>query len=171
MTSKKIMEKHNEIPRSGGSMESKQQVHLENYEPAEVKYNIPQEFLTEVKEIPMPKTPEKDRIMSSKLPDEIKRLMIENPIVQPSQQTNPVLSEELIQKASRLMGTEKQVKRQPAGNISEMKSMLKEVVTEVLIENGIISETIKNTNDLFTFRSGNYIFEGKVTKIRKVKKS
>ena len=42
------------------------------------------------------------RFSSSKLPDEIKKLMIENPIVQP-QMNGPVLSDDIINGAARLM--------------------------------------------------------------------
>jgi hypothetical protein len=44
----------------------------------------------------------KDAVLNSKLPDEIKKLMIENPIVQP-QMNGPTLSDELLDGAARLM--------------------------------------------------------------------
>jgi hypothetical protein len=60
--------------------------------------------------------PTKDRIMSSKLPDEIKRLMIEHPIAQPSSMGgSSVLSNDLIEKASRLM------KNDVANNVDPFK--------------------------------------------------
>jgi hypothetical protein len=47
--------------------------------------------------------------------------------------------------------------------------MLKEVVEEVLLENGILAEsTQKSNNELFSFKVGKHIFEGKVTKIKKI---
>jgi hypothetical protein len=51
--------------------------------------------------------PVKDRILSSKLPDEIKRLMIEHPIQQPNNMGGgSVLSNELVEKAARLMNND-----------------------------------------------------------------
>ena len=46
--------------------------------------------------------------------------------------------------------------------------MLKEVVTEVLSENGLLTESEKNSNEVFKFRVGQHIFEGKLTKIKKI---
>jgi len=79
------------------------------------KYNIPEEFLQEsntpqqpyLSNIPRENTkpvgvPTVDAIKNSKLPDEIKRLMMEHPIGQPQQQPTTI-SDELIEKASRLM--------------------------------------------------------------------
>ena len=122
--------------------------------------------------------------MSSKLPDEIKRLMIEHPISQPNGMGGPTLSSDLIDKAARLMNTDasgKQVgnpvQRQPQRQtISEntldndsLRSMLKEVVKEVLTENGILSESTQKTNETFSFKVGKHLFEGNVTKIKKLK--
>ena len=51
-------------------------------------YNIPQDMLGESVQTPqqpkMPQLPTQDRIVNSKLPDEIKKLMIEHPIEQPN---------------------------------------------------------------------------------------
>jgi hypothetical protein len=46
--------------------------------------------------------------------------------------------------------------------------MLKEVVEEVLQENGILAESIQKSNEVFSFKVGKHIFEGKVTKIKKI---
>ena len=195
MISKQIMDKHNNTPRGGmPSMDSYSSPQVESYEPAGAKYNIPQEFLqesqvTEPYLSSIPKTPTmpqpitKDRVMSSKLPDEIKRLMIEHPIEQPTSMTgSPTLSNELVEKAARLMGTDArgnqivqpkqklQEQSQPTNgfNMKELKSMLREVVEEVLQENGILSESEQKSNEVFSFKVGKHIFEGKVTKIKKI---
>ena len=196
MISKQIMDKHNQTPRGGmPSMESYSSPQVESYEPAGAKYNIPQEFLQESQQTEqpylasIPKTPTmpqaitKDRVMSSKLPDEIKRLMIEHPIEQPTSMTgSPTLSNELVEKAARLMGTDArgnqivqpkqklQEQSQPTNgfNMKELKSMLREVVEEVLQENGILSESEQKSNEVFSFKVGKHIFEGKVTKIKKI---
>jgi len=169
---------------------------VENYEPVRGNYNIPQEFLQESQEIDqpylssIPKAPTmpqpltSDRVMASKLPDAIKRLMIEHPIEVPnSMGGGSVLSDELVEKASRLMNLKgnqqpkqsvnEQTKRPqqtqlPNFNMKELKSMLREVVEEVLQENGILSESEQKSNEVFSFKVGKHIFEGKVTKIKKI---
>ena len=196
--SKKIMDAHNRIPTGGASpsMNSYNTPQVENYEPVRGTYNIPQEFLQESQEIdqpylssipkaptiPQPRT--SDRVMASKLPDAIKRLMIEHPIEVPnSMGGGSVLSDELVEKASRLMNLKgeqqpkqsvnEQTKRPQQTqssnfNMKELKSMLREVVEEVLQENGILSESEQKSNEVFSFKVGKHIFEGKVTKIKKI---
>jgi hypothetical protein len=41
-------------------------------------------------------------------------------------------------------------------------------VEDVLKENGLLVESTSRTNDLFTFKVGKHIFEGKLTKIKKI---
>jgi hypothetical protein len=196
--SKKIMDAHNRIPTGGSSpsMNSYNTPQVENYEPVRGTYNIPQEFLQESQQIDqpylssIPKAPTmpqpltSDRVMASKLPDAIKRLMIEHPIEVPnSMGGGSVLSDELVEKASRLMNLKgsqqpkqsvnEQTKRpqqtqSPNFNMKELKSMLREVVEEVLQENGILSESEQKSNEVFSFKVGKHIFEGKVTKIKKI---
>ena len=137
VVARKIMEKQDSMQR--GSTPTSSRAMVESFEPVNAKYNIPQELLGEA---PQPKqVPNnlntKDRILNSKLPEEIKRLMIEHPIEQPGGMSNNVtLSDDLIEKASRLMGT-KRVTEQVApqstsSNPSDMKEMMKSVVKEVL---------------------------------------
>jgi hypothetical protein len=64
-----------------------------------------------------------------------------------------------------------QEQSQPQSNFNnkQLRDMLKEVVEEVLLENGILAEsTQKSNNELFSFKVGKHIFEGKVTKIKKI---
>ena len=197
--SKKIMDAHNKIPTGGASqsMSSYNTPSVENYEPVRGTYNIPQEFLQESQQIDqpylssIPKTPSapqpltSDRVMASKLPDAIKKLMIEHPIEVPNSMggSGSVLSDELVEKATRLMNTDargnqvnqpKQVVReqsqpqQPQINNRQLREMLKEVVEEVLQENGILAESTQKSNEVFSFKVGKHIFEGKVTKIKKI---
>ena len=197
MISKQIMDKHNQTPRGGvPSMDSYSSPEVESYEPSSsAKYNIPQEFLQESQSTEpylssIPKTPAmpqaitKDRVMSSNLPDEIKRLMIEHPINVPnSMGGGATLSNDLVEKAARLMNTdargnqttqpkqriqEQSQPQQSNFNMKELKSMLREVVEEVLQENGILSESEQKSNEVFSFKVGKHIFEGKVTKIKKI---
>jgi hypothetical protein len=129
----------------------------------------------------MPQAMTKDRVMSSNLPDEIKRLMIEHPIEVPnSMGGGATLSNDLVEKAARLMNTdargnqpkqrvqEQSQPQQSNFNMKELKSMLREVVEEVLQENGILSESEQKSNEVFSFKVGKHIFEGKVTKIKKI---
>ena len=196
--SKKIMDAHNRTPRGSASpsMNSYNSPSVENYEPVNASYNIPQEFLQESQQLDqpylssIPKTPTTpqamttDRVMASKLPDAIKRLMIEHPIEVPnSMGGGSVLSDELVEKAARLMNTdargnqvnqpkqriqEQTPTQQPQFNNKQLREMLKEVVEEVLLENGILAESTQKSNEVFSFKVGKHIFEGKVTKIKKI---
>jgi hypothetical protein len=178
MVSKKIMEKHSQIPRNGTQGSVLTSPMVEEYSAPAAKYNLPSDMLQE-SNIPMnnpnPQMATKDRIMSSKLPDEIKMLMIEHPIQQPDSMSAPSLSNELVEKASRLMnkGKSEQTRQQtsqpqPSINNDSLRQMMREVVSEVLSENGLLVESVSKSNDVFSFRVGKHIFEGKVTKIKKV---
>jgi hypothetical protein len=185
--SKKIMDRHNEIPRSSqGGVPSTPQI--ENYNVPQSNYNIPQEVMVE-SQISQPKqtqTPNKTQVLNSKLPDEIKKLMIENPIQQQQVMGNSdFLSDDIIEGATRLMGKERQPiqetksQRQNQGqsvpDISTLKQMIRDtvrdtvrdVVREELRSAGLISEGETKTNEKLQFRVGKHIFEGIVTKIKK----
>jgi hypothetical protein len=102
-------------------------------------------------------------------------LMIEHPIQQPDSMSGPSLSNELVEKASRLMNkgngepTRQQTSQpQPSVNNESLKQMMREVVEEVLSENGLLTESTSKSNETISFKVGKHIFEGKVTKIRKV---
>lgn len=183
---KKIMNKHNETPR--GTFNNSD-TYTENIPNA--TYNIPQNIvegtseptynIPPVNEKPSLTTnqpPSEDAIKKSKLPDEIKKLMLENPIRQP-QMNGPVLSDEVIAGATRLMGTNKKTINESQNNpqktsVSEdLKQIIKETVREVIKEElqktGMITENTQKTNEQLTLRVGNHLFEGKILKIKKVK--
>jgi len=46
--------------------------------------------------------------------------------------------------------------------------MINEAVTKSLKENGLITESSEKSNEIFSFKVGKHIFEGKVTKIKKL---
>ena len=164
----------------------------ETFDIPNAKYNIPSEFLQEASSHQEPylsNTPREntkpvgvptvDAIKNSKLPDEIKRLMMEHPISQPQQQ-NTTISNELVEKAARLMkkndssyipesAKPKQV-QQPSGNIDYklLQKMINEAVNNALKENGLLVESSEKSNEMFNFKVGKHIFEGKVTKIKKL---
>ena len=190
MISKKIMDKHSEIPRGNASegLSNYSTPEVAEYNAPQASYNIPSEYLSEseiskpINNNPQPLT--KDRILSSKLPDEIKRLMMEHPIEQPNQ-GEATLSDDLVQKAARLMNTGKGLvnetstpkktqqsqplpKQQSSINLNEIRDVIRETVEDVLKENGLLVESTSRTNDLFTFKVGKHIFEGKLTKIKKI---
>ena len=195
MVSKKIMEKHNDMGRGqsrninmGNDFSSPM---VENYEAPAAKYNLPADLMEESRPVSQPRqsnVPMEDRIASSKLPDEIKKLMMEHPIQQPTMgmSSNSVLSEELISKASRLMGTnakgdpyqeepqrkqQKQTNQQSFGlDINQIKQVVRETVEEVLSENGLLVEGESKSSDMFKFRVGQHLFEGKVLKVKKMTK-
>lgn len=179
--SKKIMEVQDRIPRgqAQGGLPMSDEMPVANY-------NIPQEMMTEspipVQQPSNPRPASADMIRSSKLPDEIKQLMMEHPIVQPSfGGGGPVLSDEIVEGATRLMGrskpqqTQTQSQTQNVFESTELKQMIRDVVRdtvrdvvkEELRNAGMISEGRK-VNDTLQLRVGSHIFEGKVTKIKKV---
>lgn len=188
LISKQIMEKHDTINRGGvqsnlGQYQNNAPM-VEDFKPVAASYNIPDGLLSEeAVSIPVsrPNVPvTEDRILNSRLPDEIKKLMIENPIVQPSQTTNVGISDELVDKAARLMNANANgqvvneiAKKQPVRNNtidnSDIKSIIKETVEGVLKENGLLVESTKKSKETFRFRVGQHIFEGVVTKVSKVK--
>jgi len=178
MISKAIMDKTNNIARGTTQGISLPSTELQSFQPTEAKYNIPQEFLGES---PMsrptknPSVPTVDAIKNSKLPDAIKKLMIEHPIVPPQMQTGPTLSNELVEKASRLMKGTKQndnttpsSQQQIPSNIPNLEKMVENAVRKVLKEEGLLTESEEKTNEVFSFKVGKHIFEGKVTKIKKL---
>jgi len=174
------------------------EMQMDDFEAPQAKYNIPQEFLAEAPRssnpnpmmggMPMAEMASAapkpfmnkpysqasvEAIQNSKLPDAIKKLMIEHPIEKPNQGNGVTLTDELVEKASRLMGTKKpvvneSVKSQTQVDPSGLRKMMKEVVKEVLKENGMLTESSEKSNDSFKFQVGKHIFEGKLTRIKKL---
>jgi hypothetical protein len=177
MVSKAIMDRHNNIPRGNSEgVTSLPNIELQNFQMTDAKYNIPQEFMSEntvQRPTKNPSVPTVDAINNSKLPDAIKKLMIEHPIVPPQMQTGPTLSNELVEKASRLMRDQKQNNIPPSQtqqqvNIPNLEKMVENAVRKVLKEEGLLTESEEKTSEVFTFKVGKHIFEGKVNKIKKL---
>lgn len=187
MVSKKIMERHDTMGRGAVRNVNMNIPQVESYDSPQATYNIPQDIMMESNHsTPTMSNPTqaapKDRIMASKLPDEIKQLMMEHPIVQPNSMSGPTLSNDLVEKASRLMNakangqpvnennTQRRQTQNSGYNISpdDIRSIVRETVEDVLKENGLLVESTKKSNDVFKFSVGQHIFEGKVTKIKKV---
>jgi hypothetical protein len=194
--SKAIMDKADGIKSSNSMNGGLPPTSLQQFDVPNAKYNIPSEFLQEgpsqqtqyLSSVPRENTkpvgnPTVDAIKNSKLPDEIKRLMMEHPIGQPQQQPTTI-SNELIEKASRLMkensnnyvpdsAKPKQVQTQSTpsvGNIdyNVIQKMITEAVNNALRENGLLMESSEKSSELFTFKVGKHVFEGKVNKIKKM---
>ena len=185
--SKAIMDKTDTIKK--GSLPP---TSLQEFNVPDARYNIPQEMLQEqpqqqpyLSSVPNTKpvgVPTVDAIKNSKLPDEIKKLMMEHPIAQPQQMVGATLSNELIEKAARLMQENKsgylpesakkqtpQKSEKSSGlNMSQIKEMIEEAVNNALRENGLLVESTEKANEIFTFKVGKHVFEGKVTKIKKL---
>ena len=171
---------------------------LQEFDMPQAKYNIPQEYLQEqpqvqqpyLSELPRVNTkpvgnPTVDAIKNSKLPDDIKRLMMEHPIAQ-QQQPEATLSNDLIERASRLMKgndggyvpesakpkTQSESPQQTSSvggiNYKLIQKMINEAVSNALRENGLLMESSEKSNEIFSFKVGKHVFEGKVTKIKKL---
>jgi len=194
MVSKALMDASDKIKRGDVRQTSNSTPMVENFSVPQAKYNIPQEFLQEQPSVPnqpylssLPKentkpvgVPTVDAIKNSKLPDEIKKLMIEHPITQ-AQQPQVTLSDELVEKASRLMkkndnnylpeSSQPPVSK-PRTNQDldyvKIQEMIKVAVNEALKENGLLVESSEKSNEQFSFKVGKHVFEGKVTKVKKV---
>lgn len=185
MVSKQIMNRHDEmdkgvVPKSKMSnMVESRSYNEYDEKPIPATYNIPQEFLQPTQSVqPKPVVVTEDRIKNSKLPDAIKKLMIEHPIQQP-QSYQPTLSDDIIEKAARLMGENKTI-TQTSQNVnvkqnqqnfglsaSDIKKIVRETVEEVLSENGLMVESTQKTSETMVIKVGKHIFEGKISKIKK----
>jgi hypothetical protein len=200
MVSKAIMDKTDNI--KGSPINSQPQNMVQEFSMPQAKYNIPQEFLQEqpsmgqgqqpyLSELPRVNTKpvgntSVDAIKNSKLPDEIKRLMMEHPINQPQQQ-EATLSNDLIERATRLMKTGNEgnyvsestkTTQQPVSqtqkstgegiNYRLIQKMINEAITKALKDNGLVTESAEKSNEIFSFKVGKHVFEGKVTKIKKL---
>lgn len=185
MISKQIMDKHNGMTRNQTQGNVLTSPMVEEYSPVQASYNLPPDLLSETNVTPTKvntELPTSDRILNSRLPDDIKKLMMEHPIQQPNMgvSAGSVLSNELVEKASRLMNTNakgdviQQPRKQQQINESmsnpNLKSIIRETMEEVLKENGLLIESETKSNDLFKFRVGDHIFEGKIVRVKKVSK-
>jgi len=199
VASKAIMDNPKFAQSRNGMNDGLPPTSLQDFDVPTAKYNIPQEFLQEspsmsqpyLSELPKVNTkpvgvPTVDAIKSSKLPDEIKRLMIEHPIAQAQQQgAGTTLSDDLIERASRLMKNENsnnyipesvkpKTQQQPQTqstlqiDYKLIKKMIREAVDEALQENGLMVESSEKANEVLSFKVGKHLFEGKVTKIKKL---
>jgi hypothetical protein len=126
-------------------------------------------------------TPNADRIQNSKLPDAIKKAMMENPIQQIS--LNDTLDMDFVKGAKRLMeqegvATKKQTtqpQRQSSGGNIDMNAiavLIENTVRKVMDEklNQILTaQTTSSINENLVLKVGDSIFKGKITGVNKAK--
>jgi hypothetical protein len=182
MVSKQIMDRHNDMDRGIIPKKSNQQQLVREYDEAPIPstYNIPEEYLSSSPQTPKASTAviTEDRIKNSKLPDAIKRLMMEHPIQQ-AQQYQATISDDIIEKASRLMGTRKETvvenkpQQQPSNSgiglsANDIRKIVRETVEAVLTENGLMVESTQKSNEIMTIKVGKHVFEGKISKVKKL---
>jgi hypothetical protein len=77
-------------------------------------------------------------------------------------------------KGEKVGGTSSKQQSQSTGtglSAQQVRQIVRETVEQVLGENGLLTEGSEKSNQVFNFRVGEHIFEGKVTKIKKIKKS
>lgn len=129
-----------------------------------------------------------DKINNSKLPDEIKRAMIEKPIVQPEISLNEGIDLKLAKRAKQLMEQDvktqsKQVQRASSATNNSSNVSINEIAAAItpIIENTIrkvLDEkltqilTAKDTSSLnenLVLKVGESIFSGKITGVKKSK--
>jgi len=170
---KTIMDKSENIKTSDLTNRSMNMV--QQFESPNVRYNIPDEMLiesqqttTNTKPVGVPTI---EAIKKSKLPDEIKKLMIEHPINQPQQssQTTRLMNltnSENIQ-SENVQKPKKQVET-PNLDYNVIQKMIEEAVNKALKENGLVVESTEKSNENFSFRVGKHLFEGKISKIKKI---
>ena len=189
--SKKIMDKHTSISRNQNTSIDPGSPTVESFQPVAGNYNIPSELINEGVATPREynnEVPTEDKIRNSRLPDEIKKLMIEHPIDKPNSMSGPTLSNDLVEKAARLMGTNKgqpqlteniQLNNSTTKqnvSVDEIKTTIRDVVRdtvrdvikEELRESGLLVESTKEANDTIQFKVGEHMFLGKILKIKKL---
>jgi len=137
--------------------------------------DLPQQSST--KQMGMPSV---DKIQNSKLPDAIKKAMIENPIQQIS--LNDTLDMDFLKGAKRLMEQEGLGKKQPQQkqvvqynsniDMGAIATLIENTVRKVMDEklNQILTaSTTSSINENLVLKVGDSIFKGKITGVNKAK--
>jgi len=187
--SKKIMDASDKIKpgQAQGSLPMSENINASYNIPQDMLQSVPQQptqQMAQAQQMSQPQPMTEDRIQNSKLPDEIKQLMMEHPIQQPNfGGGGPVLSDDVIEGAQRLMGKTPQqtvsenVSVPSSSNNGDLKQMIRDVVRDTVrdvvreeLQNaGMLTEGNTKTNESLQLRVGKHVFEGRVTKIKKVK--
>jgi hypothetical protein len=155
-----------------------------NYQKGHVNEQIlrsnPEDVLVTMEQpIKSPQPVNGDRIQNSKLPDAIKKAMMENPIPQIS--LNDTLDMDFVKGAKRLMeqeGVSSKPTSKPQQNISSnidmnaIAIMIENTVRKVMDEklNQILTaQTTATINENLVLKVGDSIFKGKITGVNKAK--
>ena len=180
--SKAIMDKAEGIKR--GSVQNINQPSVSEFNVPNAKYNIPSDILEQSqpqqKNFKDTKQPTIDAIKNSKLPDAIKKAMIENPIPQIS--LNDTLDMDVVKGAKRLMEqegvsskkTQPQQRQSVSTNIdmSAIATLVENTVRKVLDEklNQILTaQQTQSINENLVLKVGDSVFKGKITGVNKSK--
>jgi hypothetical protein len=169
---KKVMNKVDKGDYQRGNVDT----NILNNSPEEImESNIPSS-----KSIPQPKVPNVNKIMESKLPDAIKKAMIDNPIPQIS--LNETLDMNFVQGAKRLMEQEGLTKKpQQQKQVSSTNTSIDMNAIAVLIENTVrkvmdeklnqilSAQQTQTINENLVLKVGDSIFKGKITGVNKSK--
>lgn len=145
----------------------------------EIPVQVPTTTTTNMRSVSQPMNT--DRIQNSKLPDAIKKAMMENPIPQIS--LNDTLDMDFVKGAKRLMEAENAAARPPqakkstqqvGGNIdmNAIATLIENTVRKVMDEklNQILSaSTTQSINENLVLKVGDSIFKGKITGVNKSK--
>ena len=163
-----------------------------NYETGNINENIlrsapedldPQAYNTPMNNRPAASTVSVDRINQSKLPDAIKKAMIENPIAQmPQISLSEGLDMDFVKGAKRLMEQEGvSTKSQPQKSSQSNNSNVDMNSLAILIENTVrkvmdeklnqilTAQTTSSINENLVLKVGDSIFKGKITGVNKAK--
>lgn len=133
----------------------------------EKKYDMPKANLSE------------DAIKKSRLPENIKKLMIEHPIPDPPMAGNSQFSEEFLNKIGKNMPQKAKKpiteNKQNSGSVQNLKQIIEESLKKILPP--MIDEKIKEVigeaqdiNEIFAIRVGTKLFTGKFTKVKNINK-
>jgi hypothetical protein len=63
-----------------------------------------------------------------------------------------------------------QVQQSVGLSANDIRDIVRETVEDVLKENGLLVESESRSADMFKFRVGQHLFEGKVNKVKKMSK-
>lgn len=133
----------------------------------EKKYDMPKSNISE------------DAIKKSRLPENIKKLMIEHPIPDPPMAGNSQFSEEFLNKIGKNMPLKAKKpiteNKQNSSSVQNLKQIIEESLKKILPP--MIDEKIKEVigeaqdiNEIFAIRVGTKLFTGKFTKVKDINK-
>ena len=164
-----------------GNFEKKTNQTYNDYDNDDLNENF--NFLPEIPQVPQVLQSQnfessvinEEKIKNSKLPDEIKKLMINNPIVQPNNQTISPKMKDVFDGAKKIMEREgltktKKQLNESTNNVTDynkLANLIENIVRKVLDEKIQELNTNKgiSINENLAIKVGDSIFSGKITKV------